>query len=99
MPLAAIASAVSLTRLSLHLSANVFQVFQPIGGVRARPSNLSARAVAAASAAHATRQGIAFIEGVLGGCLLGPGRGARSVAHSRPGGRPSPVRARGAWTV
>src|SRR5436305_15155162 len=44
MPFAAIASAVSRTTFSLILSqANVFQLFQPIGGVRARPSHFWAR--------------------------------------------------------
>src|SRR5947207_13849566 len=45
MPFAAIASAVSRTTFSLILSqANVFQLFQPIGGVRARPSHFWAKA-------------------------------------------------------
>src|SRR5437016_5214371 len=44
MPFAAIASAVSRTTFSLILSqANVFQLFQPIGGVRASPSHFWAR--------------------------------------------------------
>src|SRR6266852_501579 len=37
MPLATIASAISLINCSLTLQANLFQLFQPIGGVRARP--------------------------------------------------------------
>jgi hypothetical protein len=39
MPLATIESAVCSTSVSLMSEANVFQVFQPIGGVRASPSN------------------------------------------------------------
>src|SRR5215469_1596819 len=38
MPLVAIASATDLTRSSLTLQANLFQLFQPIGGVWARLS-------------------------------------------------------------
>src|SRR6185369_13691645 len=37
MPLDTIASAISLIRFSLTLQANLFQLFQPIGGVLARP--------------------------------------------------------------
>src|SRR5205809_169258 len=37
MPEATIASAVSRTVCSFTLQANLFQLFQPIGGVRARP--------------------------------------------------------------
>src|SRR3979411_2510961 len=37
MPDLAIASVVPLIRSSLTLQANLFQEFQPIGGVRARP--------------------------------------------------------------
>ncbi len=37
MPVATIASAVSRTICSLTLQANLFQLFQPIGGVSARP--------------------------------------------------------------
>src|SRR6185369_11313532 len=37
MPLVTIASAISLISFSLTLQANLFQLFQPIGGVFARP--------------------------------------------------------------
>src|ERR1043166_7425152 len=37
MPLVPIASAISLISFSLTLQANLFQLFQPIGGVLARP--------------------------------------------------------------
>jgi hypothetical protein len=37
MPLATMASAICRIRVSLMLHPNVFQVFQPIGGVRATP--------------------------------------------------------------
>jgi len=37
MPLATMASAVSIINLSLMLHLNLFQLFQPIGGVRASP--------------------------------------------------------------
>src|SRR5215213_1978951 len=37
MPLVTIASAISLISFSLTLQANLFQLFQPIGGVLARP--------------------------------------------------------------
>src|ERR1700687_571554 len=37
MPLPAIASAICLIKSSLTLQANLFQLFQPIGGVLARP--------------------------------------------------------------
>jgi hypothetical protein len=37
MPDRTIASAISLIKLSLTLQANLFQLFQPIGGVLARP--------------------------------------------------------------
>src|SRR5689334_12730350 len=37
MPLVTIASAMSLISFSLTLQANLFQLFQPIGGVLARP--------------------------------------------------------------
>ena len=39
MPLGAIASAVSRINCSLTSQANWFQLFQPMGGVRARPSS------------------------------------------------------------
>src|SRR5262245_47722044 len=38
MPLDTIASAMPLTKPSLMLHANLFQLFQPIGGVGARPA-------------------------------------------------------------
>src|ERR1035438_4586596 len=37
MPVLTMASAASRIRLSLTLHANLFQLFQPIGGVRAKP--------------------------------------------------------------
>src|SRR5688572_14651172 len=43
MPLATIVSAISRTSRSLMLLANVFQLFQPIGGVWARSSNFWAK--------------------------------------------------------
>src|ERR1700760_860474 len=43
MPFATMASAVSRTKASLMLAAKVFHVFQPIGGVAARPSNFWAK--------------------------------------------------------
>src|SRR5580658_568060 len=94
MPFAAIASAVARTRVSLQSPANVFQVFQPMGGVRARPSNFpssfSARAAVAAMAAQARRQESLFIG--RGGWGPGPGRGRQGRPYCRRGG-PSPARA------
>ena len=43
IPLATIELAVCSTKVSLMFEANVFQVFQPIGGVMARPSNFLAK--------------------------------------------------------
>ena len=37
MPLATIASAICLTKVALMLHANLFQLFQPMGGVGDRP--------------------------------------------------------------
>src|SRR5688500_16895989 len=42
MPLATIASAICRTRVSLILHPNVFQLFHPIGGVRATPFSSAA---------------------------------------------------------
>src|ERR1041385_9024231 len=42
MPLVTIASAISLISFSLTLQANLFQLFQPIGGVLARPLSCAA---------------------------------------------------------
>src|ERR1700677_975088 len=76
MPLATIASAVSRTRASLQLPANVFQVFQPMGGVRASPSNFSALALGEARAAQARRQDSLFIrDGGLGFLARRPAAG------------------------
>src|SRR5258708_885143 len=58
MPLATSASAVSLTKDSLIFPANVFQVFQPIGGVGANPSNFWANA----DTAKHSQKHIFFIE-------------------------------------
>ena len=44
MPLAIIASAVSLNQRLVDVPANVFQVFQPMGGVGAKPENFWASA-------------------------------------------------------
>ena len=44
IPVATIASAVSIISFSLTLQANLFQLFQPIGGVMASPSNFWATA-------------------------------------------------------
>src|ERR1700730_8512344 len=45
MPLATIASAISLINCSLTLQPNLFQLFQPIGGVRASPLSSENNAV------------------------------------------------------
>src|SRR4051794_3698757 len=57
MPEAAIASAVSRTVCSFTLQANLFQLFQPIGGVRARPFGalLTTSCVVSASAGAPTQ--------------------------------------------
>src|SRR4051812_47873312 len=56
MPEAAIASAVSRTVCSFTLQANLFQLFQPIGGVRASPFGalMTTSWVVSASAGEAT---------------------------------------------
>src|SRR5579862_6059736 len=53
MPEETMASAACLIRSSLTSQANLFQLFQPIGGVRARPLSSARRAGAAASRARA----------------------------------------------
>src|SRR5947207_4235194 len=67
MPFAAIASAVSRTTFSLRLSqANVFQLFQPIGGVRARPSHFWAKTGVARHRSKHSSFFIAKIKAVIG---------------------------------
>src|SRR5437588_614164 len=55
MPVLTSASAISLINFSLTLQPNLFQLFQPIGGVRASPLS-SARARASNALAHATNE-------------------------------------------
>src|SRR4029077_8496294 len=59
MPLDTMASAISRTVLSSILSANLFQLFQPIGGVRARSA---ARHADAESTAKRTSRFMSAIE-------------------------------------
>jgi hypothetical protein len=66
MPLETMASAACLIRSSLTLQANLFQLFQPIGGVRANPLSSARNSPAATkkpSAANpkATRASLIFI--------------------------------------
>src|SRR5580692_5988366 len=94
MPFTAIASAVARTSVSLQSPANVFHVFQPMGGVRARPSNLSALAAVAAIAAQARRQSLFIGRGGVG-CRIRSGPSGPTIlpparAKSSPGGRLSP---------
>src|ERR1035437_6264050 len=60
MPLVAIASAVSRINCSLMLPANLFQLFQPIGGVRASPVNFCAWTLTPTKAASASRMAVIF---------------------------------------
>src|SRR5512142_1908768 len=55
MPLLTMASATLLIRLSLMLQPNLFQLFQPMGGVRARPLSSARAGAAEASRSPAAR--------------------------------------------
>src|SRR6187549_850181 len=61
MPLVTMASAVSRIICSLTLHANLFQLFQPICGVLARPSNFCACATPVPSAISSARAMTVFI--------------------------------------
>ena len=52
------ASAVSLIRFSLTLQAKLFQLFHPMGGVRASPSNFWAWALPARTQAMSSGDGL-----------------------------------------
>src|SRR5208282_2765748 len=59
MPLVTTASAISLISFSLTSQPNLFQLFQPMGGVRANPFS-KARAGAKAKRKHAASQRVVF---------------------------------------
>jgi hypothetical protein len=70
MPFETIASAACLIRSSLTLQANLFQLFQPMGGVRARPLSSARNSPAAtrkprAAIPQATRPMCTFIFMIL----------------------------------
>src|SRR5512143_522541 len=85
MPLATSASAAPLISGSLTLHWNLFQLFQPMGGVSARPSPALAGATAAGSRAATTRGRTRRMESLRRGrkCTGAAGRGDESDGSGR----------------
>src|SRR5438309_11384238 len=65
MPLATIASAISLINCSLTLHPNLFQLFQPIGGVRASPLSSENTGVVFALIANRTKTATLAVSQIL----------------------------------